>query len=178
MSVPKIIHYCWFGPGFMPRQHKDMVRQWKRLMPDYTFIKWDESNFDIHCCSYTERAYAEGKYAFVADVARCKALAEYGGIYLDTDVSVYQPLDSYLQHGFFSANEIHPDFVTRGKDSLNEDYLPKDINKDVPYFGLLSSIMGAIPNHPIILDALEYYGVINGERSLRIATNTQGGYSL
>lgn len=125
MKIPKIIHYCWFGPGFMPRQHKDMVRQWKKLMPEYTFMKWDDSNFDIHCCLYTECAYAEGKYAFVSDVARCKALADYGGIYLDTDVSIYRRLDPYLQHAFFSANEIHQDYYTLGKDSLDENFLPK-----------------------------------------------------
>lgn len=175
MKIPKIIHYCWFGPGFMPRQHKDMVRQWKKLMPDYTFMKWDETTFDIHCCSYTERAYEEGKYAFVSDVARCRALADYGGIYLDTDVSVYKRLDPYLQHAFFSANEIHQDYYTLGKDSLDENYLPIDMEEDVPCFGLLSSIIGAEPNHPIILDALEYYGVTEGVRGLRIATNVAGG---
>lgn len=156
--IPRIIHYCWFGPGFMPKKHSDMVNSWKRILPDYTFMRWDESNFDIHCCEYTSRAYKEGKYAYVSDIARCKALLEYGGIYLDTDVELLLPLDQYLSHSFFTANEIYPEFEMSGRKLLNAQYLPKDETIIcVPYFGLLSSIIGAEVHHPIINDVYNWY---------------------
>ena len=48
--------------------------------------------------SYTKDAFEAKKYAFVSDVARIKALYDYGGIYLDTDVVVYKSFDSILNH--------------------------------------------------------------------------------
>ena len=164
--IPKIIHYCWFGHGFMPRKHKIIIDEWKKLMPDYTFMKWDESNFDIHCCEYTERAYKEKKYAYVSDVARCKALTEWGGIYLDTDVKIFKRLDDFLCHSFFSANEIYPEFYEEQAKNNYIDMdsgLPNDSTVGIPYFGVLSSIIGAEPNHPIITEVFEYYMKYNGD---------------
>lgn len=155
--IPKIIHYCWFGPGLMPKKHSDMIKQWKRIMPEYQFIKWDESNFDVHSYAYTDKAYKEGKYAFVSDVARCEALDKFGGVYLDTDVDVLEPLDAYLEEKFFTAHEIFPEFETEGKPLLNSKGLPKEADQGVPYFGLLASIIGAEKSHPIILEALRFY---------------------
>ena len=44
--IPKIIHYCWFGKGLMPQSQKKCIEGWKKLMPDYTIMRWDESTFD------------------------------------------------------------------------------------------------------------------------------------
>ena len=41
----------------------------------------------------------------VADVARLWALYVYGGVYLDTDVIVYKPLDNFLKWDFFTGFE-------------------------------------------------------------------------
>ena len=43
--IPKIIHYCWFGKGLMPQSQKKCIEGWKKLMPDYTIMRWDESTF-------------------------------------------------------------------------------------------------------------------------------------
>ena len=40
--------------------------------------------------------YSEEKWAFVSDYIRLKVLNEYGGIYLDTDIFVYNDFDEYL----------------------------------------------------------------------------------
>ena len=60
-------------------------------------------------------AYKAKKYAFVSDVARVKALYEYGGIYLDTDVMVYKTFDQVLDHqcvlGFEQDNYIATSFM-------------------------------------------------------------------
>ncbi|MBE8578484.1 glycosyltransferase family 32 protein [Vibrio sp. OPT18] len=90
--IPKIIHYCWFGPNEKPKSVKRYIERWKIILPDYEIKEWNESNFDIECCDYVKQAYAAKKFAFVSDYARLKALYEYGGVYLDTDVEVVQCL--------------------------------------------------------------------------------------
>ncbi|HIF9129158.1 TPA: glycosyltransferase family 32 protein [Photobacterium damselae] len=95
-SIPKIIHYCWFGPNQKPKSVKKYIKGWKEKLPDYQFIEWNESNFDVSCCQYVEQAYHAKKFAFVSDYARLKALYDYGGIYLDTDVEVYKDFSLLL----------------------------------------------------------------------------------
>lgn len=94
---PKIIHYCWFGPNKKPASVFKYIDGWKDKLPDYKIIEWNETNFDINCCKYVEQAYAAKKFAFVADYARLKALYEFGGVYLDTDVEVVKSLNRLIE---------------------------------------------------------------------------------
>ena len=96
MSIPKIIHYCWFGGNEKPSKIKKCIESWKKFMPEFDIIEWNESNFDINALQYTKQAYEMKKYAFVSDVARLKALSMYGGIYFDTDVEVFKNFTQLL----------------------------------------------------------------------------------
>ena len=101
MSVPKVIHYCWFGNGEMPEKEKKCIDTWKSFFPDYEFKLWNEDNFDYNKCAFARQAYEKKKYAFVSDYARAKVLYEYGGIYLDTDVKVLKEFpESNAENGF------------------------------------------------------------------------------
>ena len=110
MSIPKTIHYCWFGGSPLPELAQKCIASWKKYCPGYEIIEWNESNFDINICTYTKEAYEAKKWAFVTDYVRLKVLYDYGGIYMDTDVEVLKPLDSLLQYeavsGFESATQI------------------------------------------------------------------------
>ena len=86
MSIPKIIHYCWFGDGPISPESRKCMESWKKYCPDYKIIEWNEQNFDISQNRYAQQAYEAKKYAFVSDYVRLAVLYEYGGIYLDTDV--------------------------------------------------------------------------------------------
>ena len=86
-KIPKIIHYCWFGPKPIPTQTKKCIDSWKKYFPDYTFMFWNEQNSPIDH-PFPHAAYQAKKYAFVADYVRTWALYKYGGIYFDTDVIV------------------------------------------------------------------------------------------
>lgn len=103
--IPKIIHYCWFGGTPMPELAQQCIASWHRYMPDYEFMLWNEDRFDVTAYPYTQEAYVAHKYAFVSDVARLKALKEYGGIYLDVDFKVYQSFDSLLGNRAFAGFE-------------------------------------------------------------------------
>ncbi|MDA3055541.1 MULTISPECIES: glycosyltransferase family 32 protein [unclassified Campylobacter] len=103
--IPKIIHYCWFGGNPLPELALKYIESWKKYCPDYEIIEWNESNFDVNALQYTKEAYEAKKYAFVADVARLKALYEFGGIYMDTDMELLKNIDDLMNDKFFLGFE-------------------------------------------------------------------------
>ena len=111
MSVPKIIHYCWFGGNPKPKLAEKCIKSWKKFCPDYQIIEWNEENFDVSAApEYVCQAYAAKRWAFVTDYVRLKAMTEMGGIYMDTDVELVRPLDELLElpgfMGFQTNNEV------------------------------------------------------------------------
>ena len=104
-TIPKIIHYCWFGGNPLPELAKKCIASWKKFLPDYEIKEWNEQNYDVRKITYTAQAYDAKKYAFVSDYARFDILYQYGGIYFDTDVEVIKPLDEILKRGAFAGVE-------------------------------------------------------------------------
>ena len=107
MSIPKKIHYCWFGGNPLPEMAKRCIASWKKYCPDYEIIEWNESNFDLNFNPYVKEAYEAKKWAFITDVVRLYVLYTYGGIYMDTDVEVLKPLDEFLALEGFSGFEAY-----------------------------------------------------------------------
>lgn len=160
--IPKIIHYCWFGKGMMPKSQKDCIKGWKKLMPDYQIMRWDESNFDCDKYQASKYAYEVKKYALVSDVCRYNVLAEYGGIYLDTDVEVFQRFDRFLDCNFFSGIELYREFEMDhvAENYLNADRTPKTPGVDVPHLEILTSSMACNPNNEMICKIRDYYNTV------------------
>lgn len=100
MSIPKIIHYCWFGPKQIPDLERNCMESWKKFFPDYEIKFWNEETFDISLNTFSQQAYDGGHYAFVSDYVRTKVLYEYGGIYLDTDVEILSSFEHVIKDGF------------------------------------------------------------------------------
>lgn len=94
--IPKIIHYCWFGGKEKSEEFSQLFEGWKKLLPDYEFKEWNESNFDVNELIYSREAYKLKDYAHVSDVCRVYALYKYGGVYIDTDVELLKSFDPYL----------------------------------------------------------------------------------
>lgn len=106
MSIPKIIHYCWFGRKPKPKLAEKCIKSWKKFCPDYEIIEWNEDNFDVSTAPlYVRQAYEAKYWAFVTDYVRLKAMTEMGGIYMDTDVEVIKPLDAFLKQEAFAGFE-------------------------------------------------------------------------
>ena len=105
MSIPKIVHYCWFGPKQIPENEQMYIEKWKEMLPDYRFILWNENNFDIKSNQYAFEAYKNKKFAFVADYVRIKVLIEMGGIYMDTDVELLKGFSPFLKDKAFIGFE-------------------------------------------------------------------------
>lgn len=129
--IPKTIHCVWFGRGEKSDRAKLCIESWKKYLPDYEIIEWNEDNFDINFNKWTKKSYEDKKYAFTSDVARLWALYNYGGIYMDTDVEVYKPLDEFLSEEGFTGFE--------------------DINYPV------TATLGAEKGNPVIKKMLDYY---------------------
>ena len=45
--MKKTIHYCWFGRGEKPKLVQKCIESWKKNLPDYRIIEWNEDNFDL-----------------------------------------------------------------------------------------------------------------------------------
>ena len=144
MSIPKIIHYCWFGKNEYPPIMKKCLKSWQAYCPDYQFVLWNEDNFDVNSSEWTRQAYEAKKYAFVADYVRLRAIKEYGGVYLDIDQELIKPLDAFLAHRAF-LGFMREDSVSMG-------------------------IIGAEPHHPTICALFKHYDnrkfIVNSKQDL------------
>ena len=111
--IPKVIHYCWFGRGELPDLAKMCIASWRKYMPDYEIIEWNEDNFDVNMIEFTRLAYAEKLYAFVSDFARFWVLYKFGGVYFDTDVEVLKDMEPIIAQGPYMGCE---NYASEGKD--------------------------------------------------------------
>src|SRR5690554_2001513 len=105
MSIPKTIHYCWFGNKKKPKIVEECIVSWHKVLSDYEIKEWNETNVDLNG-TFVKFTYSKKKWAFVSDYVRLSVLYNHGGIYLDTDMLFLKPLDSFLENDlFFGAEE-------------------------------------------------------------------------
>ena len=159
--IPKIIHYCWFGPAEMPADQKAFIEGWKQLMPDYEFKCWNENSIDVNSIPFTKGAYEAKKYAYVADYTRVYALCKEGGIYMDTDILLKTRFDNFLKYGLFTSYECAParkDMPkVRAMLTAEGERVRKGECTRIPGIGLFSALIGCEKEHPFIKDVLDYY---------------------
>lgn len=145
MSIPKVIHYCWFGHGEKSELMKQCMESWKKFCPDWQIIEWNEENFDVNFCPYASRAYAQKRYGFLSDAARLEIIYKEGGVYLDTDVELRRSLNDLLENaawfGYGSATEINT-----------------------------GSGFGAVKGHPFIRKLRDHYFMIPDKAPFEVCT--------
>lgn len=129
-KIPKILHYCWFGGKPLPKDLKECLDTWEKLK-GYKIMRWDESNCSFDENDFVRKTFKERKLGFIGDYYRLKAVYEYGGIYLDTDVKVNKSFDNLLDYSCF-INFIFDDSVG-------------------------TAIIGAKPGNKYIKDLLDMY---------------------
>ncbi|MBO7489147.1 MAG: mannosyltransferase [Bacteroidales bacterium] len=136
--IPKIIHYCWFSGDNKPKTIQTCIDSWARVMPNYTIKCWDDNSFDFDSVPFVREAMAAKKYAFAADYVRLYALMTEGGIYLDSDVLVKRPFDTFLSNDFFCGTEAY--------------YIDNEL-----HYRMEAAIMGSTKDHPFIKKCLSFY---------------------
>jgi len=103
--IPKKVHYCWLSGDPFPDSIAQHMATWKAKLPDYEFILWDTTRFDLDSNIWVKQAFESKKYAFAADYIRLYAVYNFGGIYMDTDVEVVKSFDKLLDLPYFVGTE-------------------------------------------------------------------------
>lgn len=112
MSIPKVIHYCWFGGNPLPKSAEKCIKSWQKYCSNYEIKRWDESNFDVTCNEYCKFCYENKKWAFLTDYIRLKVIYDNGGVYLDTDVELLKNLDDLVKNGAYMGFEDEKSIAT------------------------------------------------------------------
>jgi hypothetical protein len=141
-SIPKVIHYCWFGENSKPPIVEQCIQSWKKYCADWEIIVWNEQNYDIRTApQYVKDAYNKKMYAFVSDYARLDVVYKHGGFYLDTDVELFRSLNEFVDYKAVFAFEQTVLIAT----------------------GLG---FGSVPNNPAVKALLDLYNIIKFNRNI------------
>lgn len=115
--ISKTIHYIWLGKSTKPNIVNICINSWKKELPEYEIIEWNEDNLDLDQISKENRFFAECRkrklWAYMADYLRLRILYENGGIYLDTDIQVLKDFSPLLEDNCFIGYEAN-DYVGTG----------------------------------------------------------------
>jgi hypothetical protein len=130
--IPKKIHCIWFGKGEMSDLNKRCIDSWHKLNPDYEIVMWTEDNYDLNRFPYAYdaySAYANKRWALLADFARFDILYKHGGIYVDTDVEMTANWNFLLYNDFFGFVQNNWFGMGNGFGSVKEFPLLKQLIK-------------------------------------------------
>lgn len=126
LMIPKIFHFVWIGPEPLPRQDMDWLDSWARLHNDWQCLVWSDRSdlevpdgFEVRPLPVllNQRFYGgieqwvpgPAAVASRSDIARYEIVAQYGGIYVDTDVECFARIDDLIQPvSLFVADEWGP----------------------------------------------------------------------
>lgn len=117
-------------------------------------MQWNESNFDVSQYRWVKEALACKKYAFAADFIRMYVLSRYGGIYMDTDVQLYAPVESVITDGFVSGLLNHH-YGTDFMNKVSPDGYVLDNHEPCTGFGIQVGFMYSEPHHPFVKSFME-----------------------
>ena len=117
----------------MPEDNLKCIESWKKFLPDYKLMLWNEDNYDVNSIKFTRQAYQKKKYAFIIDPVRLQLLREHGGIWLDTDIEIIKNLDPLLELPAFMSFEsdtlLHTGIVGSEKGAAWTDEYWKYMNR-------------------------------------------------
>lgn len=123
-KIPKIIHYVWVGERKKDDLFFACLESWKKYLPDYEIIEWNEETFDVSKNYQVKQALDEHNYAYASDIIRVWALKEYGGVYFDIDLMILKNIDPLLTNELFLSYESK--------------------------YWLGSAVIGSVKNHPVL----------------------------
>src|SRR5574344_2187890 len=132
--INKKIHYCWFGNKPKSELMLNCIKSWKKKLPDFELIEWNNSNISEIKSPYFQAAIKNRKWAFAADYGRLWALYNYGGIYFDTDIEVLKSFDDLLENNSFIG-----------------------VEKYTKKASIACGIIGTVAKNPIFKDLMQIY---------------------
>ena len=155
--IPKKIHYIWLSGDEKPEMIQKCLRSWERMASDFEVREWTSEDFSFETMPvFVREAYAERKWAFVSDYLRLYILFNNGGIYLDSDIYLKEPLDAFLDNQLFSFVEYHEKGFRPHRHLLDQDGNPLT-EEHIPGFGIQAAFMGSEEGHPFLRRCMDYY---------------------
>lgn len=111
----------------MPDQYAEFGESWRRHHPDWELRLWTDDELPaLSCPDGFQRCRNFGE---ASDVLRYEVLAQFGGVYVDTDVECLRPIDPLIEDVSAFAAYARPKVIG-------------------------SAVVGAIPGHPAIEEVL------------------------
>lgn len=113
-KIPKRIFYVWgYGERKSPLTNI-CLENWRMMLPGYDIIEinehtneWFDFDYEYTHNIWFKTVYDLKMWAYVSDYMRVKILYDHGGIYLDTDVTVYKKFDPLLNNNMFIGNCVN-----------------------------------------------------------------------
>ena len=171
--IEKTIHYVWLGNNEVPERHAAFIENWGLLHPEWDIIKWNEENFDCESNDWVKLAIEQKNYSLAADVIRSWVLLNHGGVYLDTDIELFKPLDELAaENDFFIGYETDLWFgcavlgAKRGHRIMREVY-----ERYLSPCNELSSNMLCVFNFSAVIKRL--YGIKLNGKTIKIEDNAK-----
>jgi hypothetical protein len=126
--IPRIFHQIWVGPEPLPGEYAAYGQTWLDHHPGWELKLWTEDNLPQGLRQEVyERLRAPAERA---NILRLELLQRQGGVYVDTDFECLRSIEPLIDEA-----EL---FITLAK--------PSRVN---------NALMGSVPNHPIVAEALE-----------------------
>jgi len=133
-GIPKIIHQIWLGSE-LPDKYKTLQRTFFKKHPQWRYKLWTDKDVE-HLNIHNKKLFDNAKtYAAKANILRAEILYQFGGVYADTDVECFKPLDVLHDNYQFYCGMEHLQTHPAAGATLG------------------TAIIGSIPGHPI----LKYY---------------------
>lgn len=136
--IPKKIYYVWGAGEAKSRLANICIENWRMMLPDYEIIEINETTKELFDFEYEynnnlwfKTVYDLKMWAYVSDYMRVKTIHAHGGIYFDTDITVYKNFDKFLDNRMFIGNCLN----------------------NIPEMAMF----GAVAGHEILKDMIDFY---------------------
>lgn len=125
--IPKTFHRIWLGPDPLPAAFERFGESWTQHHPGWEMRLWTERDLSE---LRVPKAYEGARHdSERSNILRYEVLRAFGGVYLDTDFECLKPIDPLLEGLDFFVGQSAPGRIG-------------------------SAIIGAVPTHPIMEQAV------------------------
>lgn len=132
-KIPKIIHQIWLGNEPIPDKILAMQTTWKKHHPDWDYHLWTDKEIEFLYLQNKDLYEKQSDIEKKQKILRFEILYQFGGIFVENSFECIAPID--ILHEMC-------DFFAPLTDQIRSPQLS-------------TSVIAAIPKHPVIRKALE-----------------------
>lgn len=133
LTIPKIIHVIWLGSE-IPEKYENWQQTWKD-MKGWEYRLWTDREVETLTLANRDLYEKSNNYGEKSDILRLELLYQFGGLYVDTDLSCFNP-------AYFEAFHHSLDFYIGLEPLENRSML------------VGTAIIGSCAQHPLLYDLI------------------------